>query len=358
MTRPQAFGLAWAAAIATGMGCGDGSRPCGDGTTEMNGFCVGAPTTVCGDGTKLDNGRCVIDPASCQAGTVLIADRCVDPSNGLVIDLEESFEPNGLTIASGTEASSSPAGTIALKPTGQPFIVHGHITPFRDADGDGQFDPDVDTYVITVQGPALLRVTVDGTGGTQAAFYAIGDPRGPIPAYARYGLNLTGDTSNRRLFLPVAGIYLLAITDTRSLSIGDNPPRPAGAGGAAGGPGAGYYASITAEDLPAPSTITITAGVGTQTGTLAPDEVKFFTAAMAGVQSDVHEVMPGAAAASVAVVNAGVLKGYADEKPSPPAKAEVVVGGIGPGDTPVIAVDAAYNYGPAPEPFTLTITQP
>ena len=66
--------------------------------------------------------------------------------------------------------------------------------------------------------------------------------------------------------------------------------------------------------------------------------------------------MPGAAAASIAVVNADQL-GYADETPgSTPTQAEVTVGGIQPGDTPLIAVDAVYNYGPAPEPFTLTIT--
>ena len=77
---------------------------CGAGTTDMGGLCVPGATAVCGDGTKLDHGQCVIDPASCQAGTVLIADRCVDPGNGQVIDLEESSEPNGMGIASGVEA--------------------------------------------------------------------------------------------------------------------------------------------------------------------------------------------------------------------------------------------------------------
>ena len=76
--------------------------------------------------------------------------------------------------------------------------------------------------------------------------------------------------------------------------------------------------------------------------------------------NDLHEVMPGAAAASIAVVNADQLEGYADETPGstqqPPTQAELTVGGITPGDTPLVAVDAVYNYGPAPEPFTLTIT--
>jgi hypothetical protein len=295
---------------------------------------------------------------------VLIADRCVDPAHGLTIDLEESPEPNGFAIAGGVEASAAPAGTIALKPAGQTFVVHGHLTPFRDADGDGQLDPDFDSYAVTVAAPTLVAIAVDGVGGAQGAFYAIGDAGGAVPAYERYGLNLTGDTSKRRLFLPAAGLYRIAICDTRSLSIGKNPPRPAGSGGAAGGPDAEYYASITVEPIPAPSPIAITAGAGAGAGShdglLATDEVEFFTAALGAGSNDVHEVMPGAAAASLAVVNAGAFQVYADENPGgvsrPPTEADVTVSGIKPGDTPVIAVDAVYNYGPAPEPFTLAIT--
>jgi len=359
-TRHPLFGLAGAILLAIGASCGDNGQQCGAGTAAMNGFCVPVITTVCGDGTKLDHGQCVIDPASCQAGTVLIADRCVDPAKGLVIDLEESPEPNGLGIASGVEASASPAGMITLKPAGQPFVVHGHITPFRDADGDGQLDPDFDTYLLVVTGPVLVSVTVDGTGGTQGAFYAAGDAQGAIPAYERYGLSLTGDTSKRRLFLPVAGSYALVIGDTRSLAIGGNPPPPAGSGGAAGGPDAAYFASLTAEPIPAPSPIIIAGttpgSTGTQAGTLASDEVKFYTAALGAGPTNLREVMPGAAAASIAVVNAAQVS-YADETPGgTPTQADVTVGGIQPGDTPLIAVDAVYNYGPAPEPFTLTIT--
>jgi hypothetical protein len=359
MQRPPAFGLVLTAVTALGAGCGDNMTPCGEGTTEVGGVCVATSPTTCGEGTKLKDGQCVIDPMACQVGTVLIAGRCVDPSKGLVVDLEESAEPNGLAIAVGVEASAAPAGTITLPPAGRAFIVHGHVTPFRDADGDGQLDPDIDTYVITAAGPTLVNVTVDGVGGTHAAFYVIGDPDGDVPAYERYGLGLTGDTSKRQLFLPVAGRYELAITDVRSLAIGHNPPGPAGARGAAGGPDAEYYASITAEAVPAPTPVAITGGVGTQAGTLAADEVKFFTAALGPGQNDVHEVMAGAAAASIVVVNAGAIPSYADEapgSPGPATKAEVTVGGIKPGDVPLIAVDAAYNYGPAPEPFTLTIT--
>jgi len=63
------------------------------------------------------------------------------PDSGLVVDLEESPEPNGVAIATGVEFSAAPAGVINLKPAGEAFVIHGHITPFRDFDGDGQLDP-------------------------------------------------------------------------------------------------------------------------------------------------------------------------------------------------------------------------
>lgn len=324
-------------------------------------MCVPSGMTACGDGTRLENGQCVVDPATCQAGTVLVANRCVDPNQGLVIDLEESAEPNGLGTASGVEASPAPAGQITLPPAGTAFIIHGHLTPFRDTDGDGQLDPDFDSFTIGVSSPTLLAVSVDGVGGVQGAFYVTGTPSTPVAAYERYGLNLTGDTSKRHLLLPASGVYRLTITDTRSLSIGSNPPGPAGEGGAAGGPDAAYYATITVEPLPAPAPVVLTAGSGMAAGTLATDAIALFTAALpAGTQ--VTELMPGAATASVMVISAGALVGYADENPGdgtrPPTTARVTVSGVDPGDAPVIAVDAVYNYGPAAEPFQLKITAP
>jgi len=134
MTRHPAFGVfsltvagavAAVAAVAAlaalaALGCGDNARTCGVGTMDLQGVCVPVSTTACGDGTKLDNGQCVVDPATCQAGTVLIADRCVDPTHGLTVDLEESPEPNGLMIATGVEASAAPAGAITLSRPGRP----------------------------------------------------------------------------------------------------------------------------------------------------------------------------------------------------------------------------------------------
>src|ERR1041384_6096525 len=126
MKRAVRVGLATLAAWCSAcIGCGDGSRACGAGTTDVDGLCVPSSTITCGDGTKLDNAQCVVDPASCQAGTVLIGHRCVDPTSGLVIDLEESTEPNGAAIVAGVEPSAAPAGAIALKPAGEAFVIHG-----------------------------------------------------------------------------------------------------------------------------------------------------------------------------------------------------------------------------------------
>jgi hypothetical protein len=334
-------------------GCGDNSGACGPGTEEREGVCVPSGMVVCGGGTLLMGDQCVIDPGSCGSGTVLIGSRCVDPAGGLTVDLDESAEPNGLNIAAGVEASAAPAGTLVLRPSGQTLVVHGHLTPFRDADADGQLDPDVDTYLLTITEPTLLDVTVDGVGGALGAFYAVANPA-LVPPYERYGVSVTGDTARRRLFLPTAGRYAIAIADTRSIAIGTNPPLVAGAGAAAGGPTAEYYASFTVQPVPTATSIAITGGAGSQTGTLAAGEVKFFTAATAAGTSDFHPAMPGAATASVAVLAGNNLVGYAAEQRSPHTEASVGVT-LAAGAMPVIAVDAVYNTGTAAEPFTLTI---
>ncbi len=347
-----------ASALGGAAGCGDNARVCGDGTVERAGVCTAAPALACGAGTRVADGQCAVDPAVCPPGTLLVATRCVDPTRQLTVDLEESFEPNGLGIAAGVEASAAPAGVVALKPSGLPLILHGHLTPFRDADGDGQPDPDVDTYVLPVPGPTLLDVAVTGVGGAIGAFYLAGDPQ-VDPGYERYGVAIAGATVQRRVLLPVAGRYAIAIADARTIAIGHNPPPAAGARAAAGGPDAGYYATLTVQPMPAPVPIALTAGTASQTGALSADEVRLFSAPLDAGSYAVDLAMPGPAAASLAVIDGGALAGYADENPGsasrPPSAARLTISGLLPGDMPVIAVDAVHNLGPAPEPFTLTI---
>jgi hypothetical protein len=108
--------------------------------------------------------------------------------------------------------------------------------------------------------------------------------------------------------------------------------------------------------------IAITAGTGRQTGALAAGEVRLFSAPLGAGSYALDLAMPGPAAASLAVIDGGALAGYADENPGsatrPPSAAQLAISGLAPGATPVIAVDAVYNLGPAPEPFTLTIALP
>ena len=341
--------------------CGDNSKECGSGTRDKNGVCIGDDS--CGPGTKLDTtsnqcipdgtmictdgtvfdpttSSCVIDPSSCQGGTVLIGGKCVDPTGGLTIDVEEAPEPNGLGLFG--EASNNPAGIIALKPVGQHFVIHGTINPFEDNDGDGLNDADVDSYVVTVQQPSLLNVTADGVHGLAAGWVTVAsvDPTDPLSSWVRFGINLTGDTSQRQIFLPTAGTYIIGVSDTRSLFL---------QGGAAGGPTAEYYVTIDALDVPAPTPLT-----GNTISDKIGSNVVFYTAAMGTGINDVMLDMPQAQAnASVVTLNGSALVGFGDEAGAP---AEMLAGGFTQTDTPVIVVDDTYNYAIAPADYTLTIT--
>jgi len=340
--------------------CGDNSAQCGPGTLDKDGVCT--PTATCGAGTKPDQvtgqcvpdgtsvctdgtvfdpdtNTCVIDPSSCQDGTVLIGGLCVDPTHGLVVDVEEAPEPNGLGLLG--EASNNPAGIVTLKPVGDHFVVHGHITPWQDVDGDGIDDADIDAYTLTVTGPTLLHVTADGVHGLAAGFVALDDvdPTKPLASWIRYGINLTGDTSDRQLFLPAAGTYVLAIADTRSLFL---------QGGAAGSDVAEYYVTIDAVNPPAPvplTTSTVTDKIG--------GDVVFYTPVMGTGINAVTLAMPAAQAnASVVLLDNGAFESFGDETTGP---AQALIAGLMANDTPMVVVDDTYNYALAPVDYTLTI---
>lgn len=346
--------------------CGDNSKECGSGTHDKDGVCVG--DNACGPGTKLDmttnqcvpdgsmictdgtvfdpmTGSCKIDPNACQGGTVLVGGQCVDPGV-TTADLEEAPEPNGLGLFN--ETSNNPAGIVSLKPVGQHFVIHGHITPFEDNDGDGLDDPDIDSYTIAVTQPTLLKITADGVHGLAAGYVTIAnvDQTNPLSTWQRFGINLTGDTSQRQVFLPAAGTYILGVSDTRSLFL---------QGGAAGGPDAEYYVTVDAVDLPTPTMLT-----GTTVTDKIGSDVIFYTAAMGTGINDVQLDMPQVQAnASVLTLSNNALAGFGDEGTDPfgnPTPAELLAGGFTATDTPVVVVDDTYNYAIAPADYTLTIT--
>lgn len=353
------------AALSVAAGCGDNSKECGPGTDDDDGdgFCEAAGGG-CGEGTLLDpeTGACVIDPSSCQNGTVLINNRCVDPTEGLVIDLSEGPEPNNARVG-GVEPSGAYAGEIVLPgPAGgdAAFVVRGTIDPFRDADNDGEVDPDMDAYTLTVDAPTLLEVSVDGVGGLMAAFLVVPLADNPAAGWQRFGLNVTGDTSRRLVYLPAPGRYAISVADTRSMWFdGDSPPA-AGAGAAAGNPEARYYMSIAVRPIPAPMELTVSGGTATHTGMLAPGELAFFTAPMGLGFNDVELDIPTTPAASVVVARNGAYKADAAETIDffqGPLPAIVTTGGFLPEDNALIVADTVYHYGPGPATYRLTVRQ-
>lgn len=369
MKRYQLLGLVVAGALGGAAGCGDNAISCGTGTVDMGGMCVptsqcgsgtmqtstGSCIPVCTNGTKLDptTGQCQIDPTACQGGTILINNICQPPDKGLTVDLEEGPEPNGLGLLG--EVSQAPAGTIGLRAVGQPsFVIHGTINPFEDLDGDGQLDPDVDSYAITVNSPALINIKADGLGGLAAGFVSVAavNQADPLATWQRFGVNLLNTTSKRQVFLPRAGTYIIAIADTRTLFLG---------GAAAGGANAEYYVSIDLLDQPTPTPLTFTSGVATVTDSIDSD-VKFYSGQVGLGFNDAVLTTPATDVQMNPAIDlmkntttfrqqASQSAGFFGNTP-----AEIIAGGFAASDTATYVVDYTFNYRYMPAPFTLTVT--
>ncbi len=352
----HALKLAWVVGAAlAAVACGDNNRECGENTELVDGFCVGTGgPAMCTNGTVLDEATnyCVIDPNACQGGTVLIGNECQDPTAGLTIDVTEAAEPNG---AGFIETSTTPAGVLELKPVGEKLVIKGTTNPFRDDNDDGQLDADYDSYFFEVDGPTLLDVTVDGTNGTMSAFAVVATAEGnPVnqsaTGWIRYGMNVTGDASKRQVFIPAAGVYLIAFADTRSMYIESASPPAAGFGGAAGNAEAHYYATIERLALPTPMPIALTDGVGSATGTTSGD-VKFYSTTMGtGINDVTVEMDSPSAAPSLVLLRNG---GYKDNVDGAPAN--TIALGYRASDTATIVVDHTYAYGPNAQPYEVLV---
>lgn len=354
MTRGYLVSLGAALALGA-IGCGDNSKQCGPGTTDVDGVCTGDGSGVgtCSDGTILVGDHCEIDPNACQDGTVLVGGACVDPGH-VTADVEEAAEPNGLGLFG--EQSTDAAGTITLKPEGEHFVIHGKIVPFEDADGDGQQDGDVDTYVIDVTGPVTLSVSADGLHGLAGGFVSLANVAtgSVLSDWVRFGVNPLGDTSSRKLYLPAAGTYLIAIADSRSLLL-------SGAAPAAneGDPDFEYYVTVDQVTV-TPTALTATDGVATSMGTMDPGDVKLFSVEMGeGVNSAELAVTVDQVQESVLVSNthsgASTLKAVADGDAGDGATAFASMLGVRTGDSQIVAVDSVFDYTNAPYDYNLTI---
>ncbi|MDX2088004.1 MAG: hypothetical protein SFX73_09145 [Kofleriaceae bacterium] len=343
-------------ALAGLSACGDNTpknRICGEGTVEEAGVCVptGPGTPTCTDGTILDtqSNSCVIDPNACQDGTVLIGNQCVDPTDGLTVDVTEAVEPNGAGVV---ESSTTPAGELTLKPIGQKLIIKGNTNPFRDDDADGQLDADFDTYFVEITAPTLLQISTDGVGGTASGFLVL-----PVQAsnpltdrdWIRYGLNVTGDMSKRQVYIPEPGVYALTFADVRSMYLDGGSPPVAGLGGAAGSPEAFYYATIEQLAIPAATALTLTNGTATATGT-TDGTIHFYTTTMGTGLANI--VLEGD---NLGTENALVLQRNNAFKETAAAPADILALGFRPADTTLIVADYTYHYAPGPQPYTLTV---
>lgn len=345
--------------------CGDNSAVCGDGTVEVDGVCVPDEEVECGPGTVNmggecvpdgsviceqgtvfddESGTCVVDPSACAEGTVLVDGVCVPEDETLTADEEEVAEPND-----GILESDDVAGQFALPAVGASTTIHGCINPYRDLDDNGNPDPDLDLWIIQTTGPALIEVTADGVGGLAAGFQMISATGDDLVDgnFVRFGINLTGDTSSRQMYLPAGGVYGLFMADSRSLFLQD---------GAAGSPTACYYTTITNVALPTPTDAALNTEIaGTHDG-----DVDFYSAnpSLCSFFIGVHDMPAAAAFTSIWAIRNTTVFEYGEPDPSIPAPAVVRTGGLADADTVLYVIDPIYNYALNPVDYTLEVIAP
>ena len=343
--------LLWTCALTALLAsCGDDSNQCGPDTREENGVCVAAidcgqgtvaneegtacvpdGSVVCADGTMFDvaSGTCVPSDTVCGDGTVLVDGVCRDPAT-VTPDAEESAEVN----------DNTGAGQITVPAIGEDgFVIHGCITS-RD---NGE-TADVDPWLLDVTGPTLLEISADGVGGLAAGFavlYAENDAA--MADYARFGLNLVTDSAKRQVYLPAAGLYILGMTDQRTL-VGL---------GAAGTDTTCYYTTIKQLAMPAPIALTPGTDVtGTDNGEV---KVYRFTSTADGTifkatMTESSSVMDPAWVATRANAFHGLATDQGGAAPGPTR----YVGAVDNGDAVDVIVDMEFNSSQAPVPFTIS----
>jgi hypothetical protein len=293
----------------------------------MNGQCVPDGSVVCDQGTVFDmsTGTCVVDPSACAAGTVFVEGECVPEDETLTADHEEATEPND---ASGAGQFDAPALDGMTS-------IHGCITPRAGA-------RDQDPWIINASGPTALEITADGVGGLAAAFIVVelsGNPG--LETYARVGVNLTGDTSRRQVFLPVAGSYVLVMDDTRALMTG----APTGSGSTC------YFTTIKTIPLPTATALTLPQTTGTDSGNL---RVLSYQADQVADILDVTMTTTSSQLFSAFVVmkNGQFLMATDTSTIDPPF---ATLGGLETTDMITVVIDNEQNIAIDPQPYALDV---
>lgn len=207
---------------------------CAQGTVRNGDECVPNGAVICETGTSYnaDSGKCDPNIVGCAGGTVLVDQECV-PEAAAVASIQESAEPN----------QHSGAGAFEIPAIGSAVTLGGCITPL-DFDGEPGLDADFDAFEVTVAEPTLLEVEVDGLGGLAGGFIVTTDHEAlSADGWNRVGINLTGDTSRRLVFLPAPGTYAIEIGDSRAIFF-DEP---------AGGQDTCYFATVSTRSIPVPT---------------------------------------------------------------------------------------------------------
>jgi hypothetical protein len=334
------------AAVACGGDDDDGGdSTCGPGTVLSDGECVPDGTVICETGTTFneETGSCEPDITGCGEGTVLVDGECLPEGSDIEVDFEEEPEPND-----GFEASDGFAGAFELPGAGDDgVVVHGCVTPYRDLDANGNPDTDFDMWLVSTGSPALVEITADGVGGLAAGFILLpGDQANLVgAAWQRFGLNLSGDTSRRQIYLPVAGVYALAMTDSRSLFLTD---------GAAGSEETCYYTTVARVEMPAPIPANLEENI---TGTVGNDTLFYsFDASQGGLYNVLHNIASQAALPSAVGVLNGDFISYGEGFSffGIPFPAEIFLGGQRASDEVIVVVEPTYNYALEPVAFELS----
>lgn len=343
---------------ATGMCIPSSTTECGTGTVLRDGLCVPNEEVICGRNTVYDpeSASCVPDPdALCEGDLVFVEESatCVDPDELLegMADVRELGEINDPAFNEG----AMPQVVDIADGSGS---FYGCIEP-QDFDEDGRVDADLDYFQISVDGPTLLNVRADGIRGLSAAVAFFGIDDNLVDAgWQRVIGSLSGVSADGQVFLPQAGDYYVAASDTRSLLLTDV---------VAGGPNQCYFVQLTTTDLPDPTVIDETRTVGTfgdpqfytvatvETGDLVFSEMNELDAD--GDPADNGNV----AGAVVAVVN-GRFLGQSGVSVDPftgaVTPAVVVANSLEAGDEVLLVVDTILNVSFDEVDFNINATKP
>ena len=309
---------------------------CGPGTRAAGGTCDPDGTVVCTQGTRFDmtSGTCTVDPTACANGTTLVGTRCT-PDDQLLMGAADLIE---VELADG-----GLSGTLPTPGLDAGVTFYGCINPTT------QTLEDSDAWSITVTAPTVLDIRVDGIGGLAAGFGVV--PRDPalLPALAnfqRLGINLTGDTSQREVYLPLAGTYALLVADSRTLVLGEP----------AGGPAACYFGTIRQRPMPVavttlPMSQTITddgrVKVLTITATAANDIIDAIATRTSAV------ITPAFVSLRGPVFHRAVS--YVANSAGTDVPASDVIGGLVSGETVTLVLDAQVNLALQSAPYTLDL---